>query len=90
MNRARALTLRQIPGGRVLKDKKDHILHMGDTPARTTYISAGEFGRRGPCARVVGMYSPHPTVTQATLPIHCALPVTGHLVAAHLDLACKA
>ena len=64
--------------------------HMGDTPARTTYRSAAEFGRRGPCAPVVGACSPHPTVTHAALPVHCARPVTGHLVAAHLDLACKA
>lgn len=63
---------------------------MDGTLARTSYISVGEFGRRGPCARLVGACSPHPTVTQATLPSHCTHPVTGHLVAAHLDLACKA
>ena len=90
LNPARALTLGLISGGRVPKDKTDHALDMDDSPARTTNTSAGEFGRCGPCARVVGACSPHPTVTQATLPIRCAHPGPGHLVAAHLDLACEA
>lgn len=79
MNRARAPTLRLLPGGGVPKDKTDHALDTGDTPVRKTSTSAGEFDQREPCARVVGAYSLHPTVTQATLPIAAHIQSQGIL-----------